>query len=358
MNETIPGIIINNKIVPIEDISSFIANELARPGIRKWEQKIYQFIDTFFDSSEYIDQDTSGTSGTPKLIRLSKKAMITSAIKSLDYLKIPPAANSLLCLPIDYIAGKMVVVRSIVGQLNMLYTEPIGMPVLNGKQNIKLCSMVPMQAFNLFSNYELLQSLDTLLIGGAEIRPELEGMLQNLSINVYETFGMAETCSHIALRRISGSNREKSFTLLPNVSISTDKRSCLIIETDYLDETVYTNDIVEILDEKHFIWKGRFDNLINSGGKKIHPEVLESQLERELFFPVAIIGVDDPVLGSKLVLVTEKKNCPNTDDLLVKLNEILPKHQVPKSISLVDEMPRNKSFKIDRNKLKDLVATD
>lgn len=355
MLENIPGIIINNILIPYNEINSFCDEKIQDASLKKWEKEIYLFVKDFIGDDEYVLQKTSGTTGDAKSCYLKKTAMIASAKKTLDFLEIPVTSNALLCLPVDYIAGKMMIVRAIIGQLNLLTVEPSGMPTLNSKQKIALCAMVPMQAFNIFSNYEILQSLEVLLIGGAEIRHELEEMLQALSMDVYETFGMTETYSHIALRKLSGDDKEENFSILPGVKVKTDSRNCLVIKTDYLQDEIVTNDIVELIDATHFKWKGRYDNLINSGGKKIHPEVIEKQLEYQLFFPSAILGLEDKLLGHKVVMVTEKKYCPEKAALEKKLREILPAHYVPKDIFLIDEMPRTKSFKIDRIKLQEMI---
>lgn len=358
MLKDISGIIINNKLIPIDEAVEFCQAQISSSEKKKWEKDVYQFIADFFDDSDIVIQKTSGTTGPAKEYALKKSAMVASAQITLDYLEIPVVSNALLCLPVDYIAGKMMIVRAIVGQLNLLLVEPSGIPVLNTRQNIALCAMVPMQAFNIFNNYDMLQSLEVLLIGGAELRPELEEMLQSINIRVYETFGMTETYSHIALRKISGDDKEDCFIVLGGVEIKTDNRNCLVVKTEYLEDEVVTNDIVELIDSKHFKWRGRYDNLINSGGKKIHPEVIEKQLEYQLLFPTAILGLEDEILGHKVVLVTEKKYCHDKEILEKRLREILPPHYVPKEIILVDEIPHSDTFKIDRKKLIEMIGNE
>jgi o-succinylbenzoate---CoA ligase len=239
-----------------------------------------------------------------------------------------------------------------VGGLNLLMAEPTSMPDLSHFGKVDFCAMVPLQVYNSLNSFETLRNIKKLIIGGAEIRPELEVVLRDMPNEVYATYGMAETCSHIAIRRLSGPAYERNYTALPGVEFSVDNRNCIIIKAEYLDEAVVTNDVVDLIDAKTFRWIGRYDNLINSGGIKIVPEELEALISKNTGLDCAVLGVADQILGQKMVLVVEKGRSEITsDEVRTLLKDELPKQFQPKDIIVVEQMPRNSSFKVDRQKL-------
>ena len=210
----------------------------------------------------------------------------------------------------EYIAGKMMVVRSIVCGLNLYITEPRSKPDFNDIEEIDFCAMVPFQVTNTWMAKSVVPPIRILIIGGAEISKELENLVKDIPVEVYATYGMAETCSHIALRRINGPNPDKSYQALPGIKLETDQRNCLVIKAPYLPGPVITNDQVRLEGNGRFRWIGRFDNLINSGGIKVVPEEVESALADKTGIEFALIGLPDPKFGQRLVLVTEAKRKP------------------------------------------------
>jgi O-succinylbenzoic acid--CoA ligase len=345
-----PGIILNDHIFSTEDLIAH-SKKIIRRDIPDWEKSIYEFILDFLNDKDYILQQSSGTTGTPKEFHLSKKALIESAQLTAKVLNLKFADKALLCLPVDYIAGKMMIIRSFVSGLNLIWEEPTSMPVLSKHGKINFCAMVPLQVYNSFSNYEFFRNIENLIIGGAELRSELLAMFHDVTNNTYETYGMAETCSHIALRKISGDKPDKYFETLPGITLQSDERGCLIISAPYLNDKVTTNDLVELIDSTHFIWKGRFDNLINTGGIKIKPEELEASIAKVLDAECAIVGLADKKLGQKVILITESKDNLEEKEILSLLKESLPAYHIPGKVYIVNELPRNKAFKIDRKKL-------
>ncbi|WP_346864471.1 AMP-binding protein [uncultured Draconibacterium sp.] len=355
MNRKFQGATFNNKYYTTEALIAYSEKELASGLLPEWELKIYRFLLTFFDDKEYVEQLSSGTTGTPKNFKLSKSAMIQSAQNTIEILGLKPKDNALLCLPIDYIAGKMMVVRALLAGFNLNWEEPSSAPLLQNYDTIDFCAMVPMQVYNSIENREVFKSIGTLIIGGSELRSDVKELIGGLSNTIYETYGMAETCSHIALRKISGQNRDESFKILPGISISVDDRNCLKISASYLENEVVTNDVVELIDETRFLWKGRYDNLINSGGIKINPEQLEASISKIIGMECAVIGVADKKLGQKVVLFVESVQKLDTNDLALLIKDKLTGFHVPRKIVVVKQLPRNKSFKTDRLKLKELI---
>ena len=347
---------LKNQRFSLEDLPVYCENKLLKTQLPEWEEKIYQFLIDFLDEKDYIEQLSSGTTGTPKKIKLTKMALVESANNTINKLDLEWNAKALLCLPVDYIAGKMMIVRSFAAGLNLFWEEPSSMPDLANYGQIDFCAMVPIQVYNSITNNDALNNIRNLIIGGAEMRSDLLALFSNLTNNIYETFGMAETCSHIALRKISGKNPDKYFEILPGVTISIDKRCCLVINTSYLDSEIITNDAVELIDNKHFIWKGRIDNLINTGGIKVRPEELEATIAKIIDLECAVVGVKDEKLGQKIVLIAESEKEVDKDELLLFMKENLQTYQVPRKIVVVDKLPRTNSFKIDRSKLEGLIS--
>ena len=355
MNFNFSGIILKDKLFSVEDLLPFCEHKLKRAKLPEWEEEIYQFLIEFLNEKDYIEQLSSGTTGSQKKIKLSKKAMIESARNTVTRLNLKWTDKALLCLPVEYIAGKMMIVRAFVAGLNLFWEEPSSMPSLSKYGTIDFCAMVPLQVYNSFSNYEFFKNIRNLIIGGAELRSEVLAMFRDVFNNTYESYGMAETCSHIALRKINGENPDKYFETLPGITIAVDRRGCLVVNASYLESEVVTNDVVELVDEKHFIWKGRIDNLINTGGIKVKPEELEANISKIIDIECAVVGIPDEKLGQKIVLIAESDNPLDEEKLLINLKENLQEYQVPREIVIVEELPRTNSFKIDRTKLEGLV---
>ena len=360
LQNTYHGLLINNRIYPIDELSEYCQNKIQTLGVPEWEKNIYKFILDWLDDKDFIVQNSSGTTGIYKELHLSKKSMIQSAQHTCDLFDIQFGNSAAFCLPIEYIAGKMMVVRALVAGLNLLIIEPSSMPDLSGYGKIDFCAMVPLQLYNSLNSVETIRNIKKLIVGGAEIRPELEVILHDMPNEVYATYGMAETCSHVAIRRLSGNKFERYYSAMPGVSFNADDRNCLSIIADYLDKEVFTNDVVDLIDSRTFRWIGRYDNLINSGGVKIIPEEVETLISKNTGLDCALIGLPDEKLGQKLILVLEKgKSDITCDEIRNLLKDELPKHAQPKDIVIVEQLPRNSSFKVDRRKLtSQLMSSD
>jgi o-succinylbenzoate---CoA ligase len=341
--------------------SSQSLSELCNSRIRNdetpsWEKEVYAFLLQWLDDSDTIIQYSSGTTGKSKMIHLQKLAMLRSAESTCRFFNLKRGQTAGLCLPMEYIAGKMMVVRSIVCGLSLVLTEPRSRPVFKDTGMIDFCAMVPFQVVNTWTSAVDIPPVRILIIGGAEISGELETLVKDIPADVYATYGMAETCSHIALRRINGPQPETWYQALPGIRLESDNRGCLVIKAPYLPGPVITNDQVQLSGKGQFRWIGRFDNLIISGGIKVVPEEVESLLENKTGIEFALIGLPDPKLGQRLVLVTEKNKEIISDDAIRKeLGLAFPPKLMPKNIVRIEKFPRNASFKIDRLKLAKLL---
>ncbi len=305
---------------------------------------IADFLKAWLDNSDYISLQTSGSTGDAKVISVSKDAMITSARRTLDFLELQAGDTVLLCLSAKYIAGKMMLVRAMVGELNLIRAE-VGTNPLQGILKVDFAAMVPMQVRAIINtDKKQLNKVRKLIIGGGAVENDLVKELENLKLQAWETYGMTETVSHIALKRFGADN---VFRLLPDLSISLDERSCLVIEpSDINAERLITNDIVELLTPDSFIFNGRFDNVINSGGVKISPERVEAKMKLYLSYEFVISYLNDSMLGQKLVLVFEAEK-PDAD-IVQKAIASLDVYERPKAIYCIPMLPRTETGKIKR----------
>ncbi|MBJ2125116.1 AMP-binding protein [Flavobacterium sp. IB48] len=303
-----------------------------------YEQSIGEFFLDWFDKKDYIEMTTSGTTGLPKLVRLQKQAMIQSALATGDFFDLKPGDKALLCLPTQFIAGKMMLVRSLILGLELDVVSPSLHPLALNSTTYDFVAMVPLQVQN---SIEGLSKVRKLIIGGAKLDSALEEKLLPLKTEIYETYGMTETITHIAAKRLGDS----VFSILPNVKISQDDRQCLVIHVATIsDEPIVTNDLVELLNEQQFKFLGRIDNVINSGGVKLIPEQIEAKLIGKINNRFFVTGLPDTTLGEKLVLVIEGEKQEFAPDFF----DVLGKYEKPKEIVFVSKFKENENGKLLR----------
>jgi O-succinylbenzoic acid--CoA ligase len=348
----IDSLTIQNHTYDPQSLTEFCHSGIRNDNTPLWEKEVYTFILQWLDDSDTIVQYSSGTTGKSKMIRLQKLAMLRSAESTCRFFNLTAGQTAALCLPMEYIAGKMMVVRSIVCGLNLLITEPKSKPDFQNFGNIDFCAMVPFQVINSCTGKSDFPPVRILIIGGAEISKELETLVKDIPVEIYATYGMAETCSHIALRRINGAHTESLYKALPGIRLEEDDRGCLVIKAPYLHGPIITNDQVQLSGHNRFRWIGRFDNLLNSGGIKVVPEEIESALSEKTGIEFALIGLPDPKLGHRLMLVTEKTKVPVSEaQIFAEMALLIPARVMPKNLIRIEKFPRNASFKIDRLKL-------
>ncbi len=303
-----------------------------------FEKPVGDFLLDWFDSKSFIEMETSGTTGAPKTISVSKQAMVDSALATGIFFDLLPGNKALQCLPVKYVAGKMMLVRSMILGLDLEFVAPSSHPLDHNEIDFDFVAMVPLQAQNSISQ---LKKVKKLIIGGAALNKSLEKQLFKLPTEVYETYGMTETITHIAARKIG----EKAFTVLPNVTISYDDRNCLVIHAPRISgEVIITNDIVELVNENQFIFLGRMDNVINSGGVKLIPEQIEEKLSSKIHHRFFIASKPDNELGEKIVLVIECEK----HELDVSIYESLDKYEKPKEVVFIPKFKETTSGKILR----------
>lgn len=334
-----------------------ILNFSSSDTLLQFEEKLPEFIALFlknwFSDSKFMKVQTSGSTGTPKILDVEKDKMLNSAKMTCDFLGLKEGNTALLCLPTEYISGKMILVRAIERRMKLLIQTPSLFPLENITKEIDFCAMTPLQVQN---SLDKIHCIKKLIIGGASISESLKQQLiqKNPRTKIYETYGMSETLSHIALKSISP-KREEYFRVLDGIKISQDQRGCLVINAPLLnDKILITNDLIKLKNKREFNFLGRIDNIINSGGIKISPENLEDWIKKFIPNELVFIGIPDINLGEKLVLVLEGKEDLNLKSHILQL-PFEKKYLKPKEIIFIEKIPRTPNNKIDRLGLKNLL---
>lgn len=306
---------------------------------------------------------TSGSTGTPKPISLSRAQMWASARLTGQALGLRPGDPALVCLNVRYVAGIMMLVRGLELGLPLTIIEPTANPLatLDPASRFAFTALVPLQLQTILDQNQpahltLLNRMKAILVGGAATSPDLEQAIQRLTAPVYATYGMTETVSHIALRRLNGPQASDVFTALDGVSLGTDERGCLHITSAATNfERVQTNDVALLLDAVHFRLLGRADRIINSGGVKVQPEPVETLVQETLagFGPVPrlfVAGLPDARLGQRVVVVGERMVVEAAPWAAVQaaIRSRFGPHWVPKDWITVPTFAETPTGKVDR----------
>jgi O-succinylbenzoic acid--CoA ligase len=349
-----------------EDILKSISNR----NDPEWAIPVFDFIRSWLDEKiNLFEVKTSGSTGLPKVIFHSRDAMIASAERTCDFFQLKKGDTALLALPATHIGGKMMIVRSAIRGLKMICVEPRSNPFTNLKydEEITFAAFTPMQMSTILddsaeTSHDLslpltnLSSIHKIILGGGEVSYSLKQKLQDIFASVYETYGMTETISHIALKKINGVDKSDYFTLLDGVKITIDERGCLLIEAPYLSvTTLYTNDIVKIISEKEFQWLGRYDNIINTGGIKVSAEEIERKLQPYIDANFFIAGIADDILGQKVILVLENETSKN--GLQKNYAEVLSKYEKPRQVVSISQFSYTENGKINKKETLKRIAT-
>lgn len=313
-------------------------------------QNLEAFLNEWRNEEPTVWVHTSGSTGTPKPMLVEKERMRTSARLTCKFLGLQEGDSALLCMPLQYIAGKMVVVRSEVANLKLIPIAPSGHPLANLQETPTFAAMIPMQVYNSIQvkeEKEKLMKIKHLIIGGGSIDPSLAQTLKDFPNHVWSTYGMTETLSHIALRRLNGPEASDWYTPFEHVNISLSNENTLIIHAPSVcPEELITNDIAEINEEGKFRILGRKDNTINSGGVKIQIEQVEELLRTQLNIPFQITASPDSKFGEIVVLIYNKVE---NENLIKEICEkTLPPYWIPKKYIAVEEIPMTGTGKPDR----------
>lgn len=320
-----------------------------------------EFEKEWHNEEDYVICRTSGSTGIPKEIRLEKEFMRSSAERTNEFFCIDSASRLHTCLDFEYIASKMMTVRAEIGNCKLTSENPSNRPLLDIKEDetITLLSVVPSQMFWILDNAGNMPEITNILIGGSAIPTRLRRLISLSGMNVWESYGMTETASHIALRKVD-EDSDIPFETLPGISVEASAEGCLVINMPGKDK-LETTDLADIVSPTQFRILGRADNCIISGGVKIIPEMLESTLGGFIAFDYCVSSVSDPKWGERLVLVVEKGNSLLDDEVIkkavgVRLDQYKKTLNLgiksPKEIIVLDSFPRGNNGKIDRKAIR------
>lgn len=341
---------LNGKSFSFPELNDFADSLTAREDDQ--QKSLGSFLSEWLSSEETVSVTTSGSTGIPKSILLEKEKMIASARATGAYFRLSAKTKALHCLPIEFIAGKMMLVRAMVLGWHLDVVTPNSTPISQTENSYDFAALVPFQAHH---SLEELHRVKTVIVGGGVVSDALIEQLQQIPSDIYATYGMTETITHIAVKKLKRQESEKMpfYEALPDVTFALDERNCLVISAPKIsEEKVVTNDMAELISETRFLWLGRFDNVINSGGIKIHPEKLEPQLEKYIDTPFFIASQPDEMLGEKVILIVEgeKKNFPDT------MFSGFSRYELPKHIYFVSHFAYTKNGKLQRKETLEKIA--
>lgn len=315
-----------------------------------FDSQVLDFLREWFSDRDSVQVQTSGSTGVPKKLLVEKNKMVNSAKMTCSFLGLEEGNSALLCLPVEYISGMMMLVRAAEAGLILQTTDPVASPLADISEEFDFCAMTPLQVENSISKLHLIRNV---IIGGAAVSAKLKSKIKTqLDLHrrenrIYETYGMTETLSHIAMKKIYP-EEEKVFRVLPDVNMDTDERECLRIYAPRVNDVwLQTNDVVELLGEGAFRFLGRADHVINSGGAKIHPEEIEEKLKKAIDLELIVFGKADEKLGEKLTLMIEGEENP---EILTKIDTVTfeKKFHRPTEVVFVQEIPRTPNGKVSR----------
>jgi o-succinylbenzoate---CoA ligase len=327
-------------------------------SVPEWQKDVYRFILQWLDPVDHITVKTSGSTGEPQKIILKREWMLYSALQTCRFFNLNVSSTALLCMPAAYIAGKMMIVRGFASKLNLICTEPSANPFADLETVIDFAAITPYQ---LYASLETLKTapVKTIIVGGGEISDSMNRKIQDLPVNIFATYGMTETSSHIAIRKVNTPDKDDYFTVIGETAITSDPRGCLVLENpDLFEGTLITNDLVEIADKNRFRWLGRFDNIINSGGIKIIPEAIEITISNLRKEKMIITSLKDDQLGEKVVLAieTDQMNDDEKTELIQKIKQQVPIYSDPRKVFAVKELPLTPNGKPNRIRLKEIIS--
>ncbi|MBC7473453.1 MAG: AMP-binding protein [Candidatus Sericytochromatia bacterium] len=338
-----------------------VIDKVEYQNLNEYELKTINFISDWLNGKQEFIINTSGSTGIPKPITIFREQMIISARMTGKALNLKSGYKSFICLSTQYIAGLMMIVRSLVLNLQMTIVEPVANPYDLLKQGFEFTALVPLQLYEMFNNKDqdinLIDNFKAILIGGGDINQSLNEKIQNLQSPIYHTYGMTETITHIALKRLNGDIKSEYFTTLENVDIKLDDRGCLVIRSPITNNVeIVTNDLVDIISKNQFKWIGRIDNVINTGGVKVQSEKVEKVLEKILYNSdfsnknFFVSSQPDKKFGNIIIAVIEIDFLSEEDinNLKNELKKYLAKYEIPKHIYFISSFLLTKSGKVDK----------
>jgi O-succinylbenzoic acid--CoA ligase len=316
------------------------------------DPEIHKLLSFWKSKENKISVYTSGSTGSPKKINIYKNQMVASAKNTLGYFEIKDNSTFLSCLPLKYIGGKMILIRAILSKSKIVLCKPTVNPINELDTEIDFIALTPLQLNSLLEKKNIFKKIKLAIVGGGLVSKNVISKIQNLTTNCFQTYGMTETISHIALRNLKNCTDKTPYKCLQDVEVRANNKNQLIINSKELEiKNLVTNDKVKILSTKEFLFLNRTDNIINSGGLKINPEEVENKILKSLgdnnFF---VDKIKNDKFGEEIILIALKKI---KIDLLIQSIKLLKDKKIhPKKIYIVDKFIFNDNQKIDKLKSK------
>lgn len=303
--------------------------------------------------NEPLEISTSGSTGAPKVIIHPLENVVRSAAATASYFVLPERSNVLLCLPVSKIAGRMQVYRALINNWRLWVVEPSSIPLKKINQTLDFAAMTPFQAQSTLSdNPAEFRKIRSLLLGGAQVSEPLMKRLTAAGVHCWEGYGMTETLTHVAVRKIAP-EAEPFFRCLPGIRTELGPNDALVLHGDRFPSPLLTTDRVSWMDEKRFLWLGRTDFTLNTGGIKVQPEQVEARLEGLIDRAFVVAGEPDEQLGTRIVLIVEGTALSPSDEraLMEAMDVRLSRFERPKSLKYLPQLPRTENGKIERHRL-------
>ncbi|MBT9393660.1 AMP-binding protein [Hymenobacter sp. NST-14] len=353
------SLLLNGREFRYADIRQYPAN--APRDLNGYEARVLDFVRQWLNGAQEFGLRTSGSTGQPQLVQMKRRQLEASARRTGDYFDLGPGDRMLVCLNCEFVGGLMMLVRGLERNMHLTIVEPQADPLalVPTAAEFDFASFVPLQlrAVLAAGHAPRLNRMRAILVGGAAVERSLERELQALRVPLYLTYGMTETASHIALRRLNGPQAQASYRVLPGVTVGQDARGCLTVRADVTDnQLITTNDRITLADDAQtFEWLGRVDFVINSGGVKVQAEKVEQVLEvalTELGLPhrAFVAGRPDKRLGEQVTAFLEGPTLPEAQQrqLLALLGGRLAKYEVPRELVFLPAFRTTASGKLDR----------
>ena len=356
----------------VQNVDSGAGRSLGADAAFKFDLELARFLEAFLDDAPTVAVHTSGSTGAPKAFEADKARMRASARATVGFLGLEAGSTNLLAMPLKYIAGRMVVVRSIECGLDLIPVPPSSNPFKTLGRPVDLCAITPMQAKTVLADPEtapMLCACRKILLGGGPVDEELRAMLESASGEAYATYGMTETLSHVALMRLNGPNPDRGFRPMPGVSVHLSDKGTLVIDAPAVcAETLETRDRAKILEDGSFRILGRLDNVVNTGGVKVQIEAVETKLAGVFPAPIAVSARRSALYGEEVVLVMgcapgagvgagamnavkalrEVRRLGVRAEDFLRARAVLERYERPHWVVLTDAIPRTGTGKPDR----------
>lgn len=353
------ALFLNNKKYTYDEIATGVFDQNL---LSDFEKNTLNFCREWLNGTEEFELKTSGSTGLPKKITVYRSQMRESSRLTTSKLGLIPGDSAFICLDTNYIGGKMMLVRGFEQKMKMVIVSPTSDPFAGMEEkHFDFTALIPMQMQKLLQSsiakIDVLNRMKAVIIGGGAINPRLEEAIQNVKSPVYATYGMTETVSHIALRKINRPDKMDYFEIFKELKIDQDERGCLTVFGELTNnKLIKTNDLVDIIDDRKIRWLGRVDNVINSGGVKVHIEQLENRIER-LNIDILngrrfiVVGKKDVLLGDRVTLLIEGKPFQENEErlLLGELKQLMPAYHYPKEIFYLQQFIETDTGKVNRN---------